>query len=206
MIPPRFLRTVPQVTTVVVEGFWDTFRDHHPDWEFVTLRDPIHPEDFPLTSPHWYNCSSGAQRAGLIRLEALWNMGGFYVDSDVECFRDWSPLRGARIVAGWEDPTCCPDAVIGTEAGDTVLREMIDLAIERIPAGAWESGPGVTTTILPRIQGALLLPPDAFYPVHYTAKEQCAFHDPAPWTYALHHWHASWVPQARRTQQRRRRR
>jgi hypothetical protein len=83
MIPRRLIRTVPEQTVDEVEGFWSRVVELHPGWEHVTYRDPIDAALFPVTSPLWGRCRSGAQRAGLIRLEALARVGGIYLDSDV---------------------------------------------------------------------------------------------------------------------------
>ena len=95
-------RTVPSKTEAKVEAFWRTFQQHHDPavWEFVTWRDPLDPAEWPLTAKAWDKCANGAQYAGLIRLEALYKHGGFYIDSDVECLRSWETLRFAPAVAG----------------------------------------------------------------------------------------------------------
>ena len=99
MIPERLVRTVPPVTTAEVERWWGTAVRTHPDWSHVTLRDPLDPTHFPVTAPHWERCQSGAQRAGLIRLEAIYTLGGFYLDSDFEVYRPFDSLLGAAFVA-----------------------------------------------------------------------------------------------------------
>jgi len=194
VIPRRFIRTVPATTSEEVEGFWARFAELHPGWDLITFRDPIDPADFPLTAPHWDRCRSGAQRAGLVRLEALHHLGGIYVDADVEPFRSFAPLLGVEAFAAWEDDKVVPDAVFGARAGHPVLREAIDLAVERLDRGAWESGPGVTADLLPGRDDVLLLPPGAFYPYPYRERqrrhEDHARHQ--PWAFAAHHWAGSW--------------
>ena len=112
MMPPVFDRTVRSKTEAKVEACWRTFQQHHDPavWEFVTWRDPLDPAEWPLTAKAWDKCANGAQYAGLIRLEALYKHGGFYIDSDVECLRSWETLRFAPAVAGWEDNAVIPDA------------------------------------------------------------------------------------------------
>ena len=90
MIPRILHRTVPAETAAEAEQFWAKAVALHPGWEHHTWRDPLDPAEFPITSPHWWRCMTGAQLAGLVRLEVLWNHGGIYIDSDVE-------LNGAAI-------------------------------------------------------------------------------------------------------------
>lgn len=194
-IPRRLHRSVPLVTSPQVEEWWTAWGQLHPDWELFTWRDPVDKTRFPLTSPHWDRASSGAQLAGLIRLEALYRYGGVYVDSDVEPYRSLEPLLGARAFAAWEDRNVVPDAVIGAEPEHPAILEAIHLAIKRLPDGAWESGPGVTTAIFPNRPDVLLLPPGSFYPYHYKAKkERDRDHkQEQPWAFAAHHWAGSWL-------------
>lgn len=204
MIPPRLIRTVPATTTDEVESFWAGACDMHPDWDHVTLRDPIDTALFPVTSPYWSRCVSGAQLAGLVRLEALLTLGGVYLDSDCEVYRPMDALLGVKAFAGWEDAQTVPDAVLGAEAGHPAINACLNLALVRLGSGdedwrtgrgAWATGPGVTTTVLPGRLDVLLLPPGSLYPYHYTEKDR-RHEDHAtasPWAFLAHHWNGSWL-------------
>lgn len=204
MIPARLIRTVPADTSDEVEAFWSAACAMHPTWEHVTLREPLDPADFPVLGPVWGRCASGAQKAGLIRLEALL-AGGVYLDSDVEMYRPLDPLLGLAGFAAWEDPQVVPDAVLAAEPNHPAIVECIDEARRRITSTstdwrtgntAWATGPGVTTKILPGRSDFALLPPGSFYPYHYT--ERSRRHDnhrgDQPWCFGAHHWAASWLP------------
>lgn len=199
-IPKLLFRTVPSQTSDQVEGWWQRAMELHPGWDFVTYRDPIVADEFPLTHDLFELCDSGAQKAGLIRLEALSRHGGIYLDSDVEVFRNLTPLTMVEAFAAYEDPGVIPDAVLGAEAGHPAIEACLELAMDRVmsprgdwrTAGAWGSGPGVTTKILAGRDDVLLLPPGSFYPVHYTRKGELESFTPPPWCWMAHHWHASW--------------
>lgn len=203
MIPKRLIRTVPETTTDQVEEWWETACKLHPDWDHVTYRDPIDPALFPATSRDWHRCTSGAQLAGLIRLEAL-KAGGVYIDSDVEIYGPLDALLGCKAFAAWEDAETVPDAVLGAEKGHPVIAECIAEAIRRLRSqspdwrtgsGAWATGPGVLTALLPYRDDVLLLPPGSFYPFHWTERDRAGEdHKKAqPWSFGAHHWAASWV-------------
>lgn len=207
MIPPRLIRTIPEQVDAEVEARWDRACKLHPDWDHVTYRDPIDPAWFPLTAKHWPRCQNGAQFAGLVRLEALFAGGGVYIDSDVELFQPLDSLLHLRGFAGWEDREVVPDAVLGAEAEHPAIAACLRLATERIESpsmdwrtgnGAWSTGPGVTTEILPGRDDFTVLPPDSFYPVHYSHRAALDSHQPAPWTYGMHRWAASWLPKNQR--------
>lgn len=200
MIPRVIHRTVPYVTTAEADAHWARADELLPGWDLRTWRDPLDPDDFPLTSAAWPQCTSGAQHAGLVRLEVLHRHGGVYIDSDVELYRSLDPLLGAQAFAAWQDPAIVPDAVLAAEPGHPAIAACIGLALARIDGGAHRSGPDVTTEVLVGRDDVLLLPPGSFYPYHYTERRRRdEDHQKAnPWAFGAHHWAASWLPPAQR--------
>lgn len=199
MIPRRLVRTVPATTPNKVETWWAQSCEVNPSWEHVTLRDPLDPDDFPLTSHLWEACQHGAQKAGLIRLETILAHGGVYIDSDVRVYKSLEPLRGLQMFAGWEDALCIPDAMFGAVAGHPAVSACLQAACAMVELGRdpWDSGPGVFTDTLPDRQDVTLFPPGTFYPYHYSRKNtkdatiHYGFRD--PWCFAVHHWQGSWT-------------
>lgn len=196
MIPKRLVRTVPAETSFETEQLWLQACRLHPEWEHVTWRDPIDPAAFPITSPYWADCQTGAQLADLIRIEDLLHNGGFYIDSDVEMLKPFDTLCGLDAVAGWEDHLYIPNAVLGFTPGHPGLREVLDLAIAKRFSGTWIAGVGVTTQVF-RNADITLLPPGSFYPVHWKDAHkglvdwrQAALEN--PWAFCLHRYKASW--------------
>lgn len=198
---PRILhRTVPAETSEQVEEWWRGFARLHPGWELRTHRDPLDPKDWPLTSHAWARCKSGAQRAGLLRLEYLVTYGGFHVDADMEPVRSLEPLTVCSAVAAWEDARCVPDAFLGCEPGHPAFRLMLEKAVAAVEGGAdaWNSGPGVTTEVLPGRPDVLLLGQDAAFAVHYLEKAELATRPHPPSAFMRHWWHGSWLSDKQR--------
>jgi mannosyltransferase OCH1-like enzyme len=197
-IPKILHRTVPAETSEQVEKWWEGFQLMHPDWELRTWRDPLSADDFPLTYHLHSRCANGAQKAGLVRLELLVTHGGVYVDSDVEAVRPLDALMHAPAFAAWEDEKVVPDAVMGAAPRHPAFREMLNMAISLIECGsqdAWETGPGISTSVLPGRDDVLLLPPSSFYPVHYKEKNALGSRNQNPWVFVEHKWHHSWSKQ-----------
>jgi len=195
---PRILhRTVPKLPSQEAQDFWMQAIKLHPDWIHMDHRDPLEPGMYPETGHLWRRCKSGAQKAGLIRLEVLWSHGGIYIDSDVELYRSLEPLLDCQGFAAWEDRKVVPDAVMGFMRHHPAVRLMLDRAILRVERGegAWISGPGVTTDTLPGREDVLLLPPGSFYPYHYKEKHRRDddHRTEQPWAFGAHHWAHSWA-------------
>lgn len=199
-IPRIMHRTVPEHTPDEVEQFWNHLIVLHPNWDMRTYREPIDPADWPLTGDLFDKCQNGAQKAGLIRLEALVTHGGVYVDSDVEGVRPMDPLLHLPAFAGWEDAKVVPDAILGCVPNHKAFREMLRLARESVERGedAWKSGPGVSTNVLPWRDDVLLLPPGSLYPVHYLEKAALGSRNNDPWVFCEHKWNFSWGSDAQK--------
>jgi hypothetical protein len=194
---PRILhRTLPEVVDPAVEARWAHLQELHPGWEFRTHREPLDPKDWPLTGDLFGKCDTGAQKAGLIRLECLVRDGGFYCDADIVGVRSLEPLLQLDAVAAWEDDDCVPDAFLGSIPGHPAFVEMIERARASVLAGegAWKSGPGVTTAVLPGRTDVLLLPPTAAYPCHYLemSRMDAVLADPPSSTFVVHLYEHSW--------------
>ncbi len=196
-IPPRLIRTVPTETTDQVEKWWKQACELHPDFEHVTLRDPISRDDFPSTSHLWDSCESGAQLADLVRAEELWRRGGIYADSDVEFYRPLTALLGLSCFAGWDCVEYVPNALMGCEPGHPAMGRIVELAIERHHLGTWPAGVGVTSEVLKGRDDVVLFPPGSFYPIfwrdaHKGRTNWAQVPIDQPWAYACHRAHHSW--------------
>lgn len=192
-LPRIVFRTVPAESPEADE-LWAEVERLHPGWITHTWRDPLPVECFPLTSPYWDRCSSGAQKAGLVRLEALYRYGGIYLDSDV---RMWKPLDSLVHLDGFvieEAPGSIIDAVIAARAGDEWLLDAIELAIDRLHVGALQSGP---QAVAEAASDAMVLVLDQFAFAPYTAWHDRATAetftaDDFPNAYGLHLCRNSW--------------
>jgi len=196
---PRILhRVVPQRVDPVAERYWAKFKELHPRWVLKTWRDPIDPREFPLTSPKWGQAESGAQLADLVRLEAVLNYGGVYVDEDVQPFRALDPLLQVTAFAAWEDARVVPNAVFGATPWHPAMQEWMNAMLAKVPGPTWDASVGTMTAILPGRSDVLLLPPEAFYPVHYKDPERASkmsTFDSAkhPATFVMHRYAGSWL-------------
>lgn len=198
MIPKRLVRTVPTVTSDDTEHLWDTATALHPGWEHVTHRDPIPTHLFPLTSPFWGDCESGAQLADLVRVEDLWHRGGWYIDSDVWMLRPLDELCVLPAVVAWEDHLHIPNAVLGFPAQHPALARVIELAIDRRHRGTWPAGVGVTSEVFRDRDDVVCLPPQSFYPVRWqdAHRRMVNWSEAAamnPWSYGIHKFAGSWL-------------
>lgn len=195
MIPPRLIRCVPEHTTDEVERWWEGWQEFHPHWEALTIRDPIDPTLYPLTGHLFEFCTCGAQLAGLVRLEAVYTLGGVYIDSDIEPLRPIDDLLYHPAFIGTEDGTVLTDALFGAEAGHLGIRACIDRVLTLpMSAGPHATGPGNTTAVLAGREDVTVLARRMLFPYDYREKHRRGedFRVTSPESYAVHHWAWSW--------------
>jgi mannosyltransferase OCH1-like enzyme len=199
MIPKRLIRVVPAHTTDQVEQWWWQARALHPDWEHITLREPHNPEHFPLTHDYWPTCQTGAQMADLVRLEELFHHGGVYIDSDIECWKPFTPLLHHQAFAGWEDHYRICNAVIGAEPDHPAILAALALSLVRHDQGTEQAGVQAFTDTMANRHDITLLPTKAFFPVHWSQRarlpniNRATLRAKNPDSYCLHWWAKSWA-------------
>lgn len=190
VIPRRLIRVVPENTSQQVEDWWSGAVELHPGWQHVTRREDHDPTLFPLTSPYWGDCGTGAQLADLVRAEELWHRGGCYIDSDIEVFKPFDNLLGLPGFAGWEDTKRVCNAVLGFPPRHTLIGTFIELAIARRRQGTEAAGVATFTELASTAGDIVLFPPGTFYPAHWSETPDLTCKK--PWTYTLHYWAKSW--------------
>lgn len=165
----------------------------HPDWTVMEWAEPVDPAGFTLAHL-WPLCRSGAQRADLIRLEAVYNHGGVYLDVDMDVQRAFDPLLPLGCFVGTEDGRRLTNAAFGATKGHPALKAMIDMAAgygqrELDVSPEVSTGPGLFSRALRYRTDYVALPPSTFYPYNWNEAPVSYFH---PWTFAAHRWHGSW--------------
>lgn len=166
-------------------------REMHPDWEVKVWQDPLDPAGFRL-GKYWPLVNSGAQLADLVRLEVVYQHGGFYLDSDFQVHRRLDPLCQYPFVVCSEDGMKATNAFFGGEAGSLVTKRLIDSLDEdeidwKLPPNV-TTGPLLFTRELKWRSDVTVVPRETFYPYNFNEKHA----DPRKWTYATHLWDHSW--------------
>jgi hypothetical protein len=173
MIPKIIHRTIQKDTNEVIDTCWEKMQEMHPDWEFKTWYDE---DEYPYVGGYLNECIAGAFRADLIRLDVVYRFGGVYLDSDVYVVKPLDPLLATPMFCSGEYETGFGNIAFGAEPNHPIIKELIDMAIEKLPVMrmgnfipgktkqpyAW--GPYVHTEVLFGKSGVNRLPLVAFQP------------------------------------------
>ena len=187
-----------------LEAYWQTWRDRHPDWMFVTWRE----KDIDLLGLQnrelYERATKPAFAIDVVMYEVLYHVGGVWLDCDMECCRNIAPLiEGAEIFCGHEPAhgkhrDYLLGAIMGATPKHWIMRALIDGLADSQRAIA----PVYLTDTLERLlnlsmldmykRGPLrILAPKLVYPYFWWEKGGCL--SDYPDAYCCHHWYASWV-------------
>jgi mannosyltransferase OCH1-like enzyme len=156
-----------------------------------------------LELENWANASN------YVRLFAVHQDGGIYLDTDVELLKSFESVLANRCFFGWQNPAKLKsginNAVFGAERGHPFIRQLMDQLLANFDGSetADLSSPRLVTRLLmekgltqyvaavSRIDDITLYPRSYFYPYLFNEEfsPECVTQD----TYCIHHWRMSWV-------------
>ena len=206
MIPRRFHHiwlggTLPDAAARMI----DTWRAHHPKWEFCLWTDG-HLPDMPHLDRHFRAATTAAGKADMLRYEVIAASGGVYVDIDIECLRPIDELLvGCRCFAACEydpvtygltGPTGITNAIFGATAGHPAILKILQgvpkvfSATHPLPAG-----PKLFRTLMHRRSDVRVFEKDIFCPLlpHQSHRPNAARAASFPHAYAVHSFNLSWA-------------
>ncbi len=173
-----------------------------PDYELKLWNESNLPE-----SPYAhnaYNHKIWSKVSNYVRLYALLNEGGIYLDVDVEVFKRFDDLLDGKFFLGIEYPYRVATGVMGAEVGNEILRKaIIDLTTsydgsEKTASSGLSmskvlqnEGFDLAITKLQQKGGATIYPSDYFYPWKFDEKyyPSCI----TDRTHSIHYWTGSWI-------------
>jgi hypothetical protein len=168
----------------------ETWKRHHPDWEFVLWTEENLPED-PIRPEVAELLRAPVERADILRLEVLYRHGGVYLDTDLECMRPLDPeLDGEEFVGVCHKPGRITNTAIAAAPEHPLLGRALEEvrpmemywtnASERLKEVA---GPLLLERIVGDYPEVKLLEPPVFFPATPEEREEAI---------AVHHMARVW--------------
>ena len=164
-----------------------------------------------LVHKNWANVSN------YVRLHALYEFGGIYLDTDIELLKSFDELLSDSVFVGFQNKdvaskNCVNNAVLGAEKGSDFIKELMDEIIANYDGNepAAFSSPNVTTSVLKnrglshygnqKLGHISIYEEDFFYPLSYLDQfknpnferdkknKKYVTHN----TFCIHYWDNSW--------------
>lgn len=173
-----------------------------PDYEIRYWNNSNLPNDISYINTA-FKAGNWANVSNYMRLYALLNEGGIYLDTDVEVLKPFDDLRQYPCFLGIEDEErlIVNNAIMGAEKGHWFVQETLNMLEQKFDGKekADYSSPLLVTEMLKQygfsknnldIIDIKIFSCVYFYPYYYTQSAYSA--SITPQTYAIHHWHMSW--------------
>lgn len=117
--------------TKLVEYCVESWKKYCPDYEIRVWNE----DTFDVNSTVWtkeaYEAKKWAFLSDYVRLYALYNIGGVYIDSDVELLKNIDGLLQCEAFTGYEDKMWVPAAVMGACKGNEWIKCLLDYYSDR---------------------------------------------------------------------------
>jgi mannosyltransferase OCH1-like enzyme len=171
-IPERFIRVwvggkpIPQQ----FETWWGEFKELHRYWEFITITSVEQVELPSELVPVISKITTCAGVSDVIRLLALYQMGGVYVDTDIMPLKHFGQLvDGGKPFLAKRSGRSFESAVIGSPPGHPAFEQLI----QKLPAwfeqhkdrsASVQTGPAFVSSVLFGRPDVTHLPSHTFYP------------------------------------------
>lgn len=174
-----------------------------PDWEIVLWNE----DSFDVNSTLWtkqaYEAKKYAFVADYVRLKAMYEMGGVYLDSDVELVKPIDEFLVHEAFSGFENPKSVPTGIIAAQAGQQVIGRWLDWYTDRpyLVDGKPNMDPNVsfmTEDLVSRglvldntfqvVDGFAMYPQTYFCPLHTDTVHHCRTEKTA----TIHYFTSTW--------------
>ncbi len=188
----------------------ESWKIHCPDYQIIEWNE----DNFDVTSIPYakeaYEVGKYAFVADVARLEALYNYGGIYMDTDMELLKPIDELLLHEAFTGFENSKLVAMGIFGAKKRSPFIAEF--LAQYRTRHYRLENGTldmttnvSVVTSMLEnrglvkngsfqQIRDIAIYPADYFYPKSFTTGKLKLTNN----SFAIHHYDASWVPEESR--------
>jgi mannosyltransferase OCH1-like enzyme len=129
MTPKRFIRiwVGPKKMPDMFEDWWKEFQTIHPDYEFVTIRNEsdLHTPNSLIEAMN--ETSTYAGRSDIMRILALHQIGGIYVDTDMMPLKRFDPLlESGKPFIGKRSSKSFATGVMASPPQHYLYQELID--------------------------------------------------------------------------------
>ena len=186
----------------------DEWAKMHPDFRIKIWNESNSPIDISYMK-NAAALSNWANMSNYVRLHALHEYGGIYMDTDFQYVKNLDPLLSEKCFAGIENQGSLfyvNNAFFGAEKKHPFIRELLDEIIKFFSGSelANLSSPHLITNLLrekgllenkyQKIADVTLFPYDYFYPLPYDMKKDVVNIEKymTKNSYAVHLWHGTW--------------
>jgi hypothetical protein len=194
-------------------AYIEDWKKRHTDWEFMFWNE----DNAPMQVPYLKNAKelrNWANMSNYVRLYAVKEHGGIYLDTDIKLVKDLTPLLDHDCFFGFEEfneqkkTFGVNNAIFGAKKDHDFITSCHDELLVKFDGSeqADLSSPKLNTDLLIRLKGLSeykeqvlgdikLYPVEYFYPIHYSEAYKLNEYEKHifPQTIAIHVWARTWI-------------
>jgi len=183
---------------------FDSWKKFCPDYEIIRWDESNFNLEQNLYCKQAYEAKKYAFASDYIRLYALVNFGGIYMDTDVEVLKPLDNFLQHKAFSGFEDKTHIPTGIMGCEKAFSLFKELLEDYENRVfikKTGEYNMTTNVTyitnkclekglqlNNTLQEVDGFVLYPKDYFCPKNHNTKQIIL----TKHSVCIHHFDGSW--------------
>lgn len=177
-----------------------------PDFEIIRWDETNFDVNSVVFTKEAYQAKKYAFVADYVRIHALKNEGGIYLDTDVEVIRPFNDLLQCNFLSGFEIDGVIQTGVIGSAAGSDMINKIFEYYKGRVflkENGEYDQKPNsaIIADLMKEMNislenkkhsfnGIMLYPSEYFCPINQATWEIV----PTSNTYCIHYLSGSWLP------------
>ena len=183
-----------------LKGYMSSWKKHLPDYTFMLWNFSNFDKNSSLWVSQSFDAKKYAYAADYIRLYAIYNFGGIYLDMDIEVLCSFNPFLNSSLMLAWENESCTSieAGCFGAEKNHPYIKECLDYYKDR---SFIQKDGSYNPFTLPQIMSRYIknYPKQKIYTMDYfTCKSGLTgLISKTVNSYAVHHFAASWVPKAK---------
>ena len=186
-----------------IQNYLQTWKEKLPEYEFILWNF----ERFDINSSNWvkqaFNNKKYAFAADYIRLFAIYNYGGIYLDMDVEVLKSFNPLLNCNYILGYEGNEAIEAGIFGAQPKAEWVAKCLAYYTDRdfiLPDGKFDTItlPRIMYKIIASYQFENIKSYDFFTAKSYETEKYFITDN----TYCIHHFSASWLPTSKKLKKR----
>lgn len=180
----------------------ETWEKYLADYDFIRWDERNSPLDNPYVAYH-YKRKNWAFVSDFVRLYAIYNYGGIYMDVDFEIIKPLEAVRMSKCFLGEEEPGRITNGICGGEKGHIFFKNAMQLMLKRhMQRLPFMTSPEICMHVYAELMkhgnadDIVVYPENVFYPYNPFSKNPrkrvflaSSISDE---TLAIHHWAYSW--------------
>lgn len=180
-----------------LQSYLKTWKEKLPGYEFKLWNFDCFDKNSSLWVSQAFDNKKYAFAADYIRLFAVYNYGGIYMDMDIEVLKNFDPLLNLSIMIGYEneDKNGIEAGCFGAEKGNVIIGEILEYYKNR---SFIKTDGSFDTLPLPKIMYKYISKHpelEIFEKDYFTAKSfETGQIEKTDRTFSIHHFAGSWLP------------